>query len=508
MNRDVLKPRALPPVDFAAWMHTRSELGAAVTSRPGLICLTGPEGSGKTYTLRLYKLSVRNLRVGYRMPGEQAEEALQIDLVDQVDATNARVLARDIPPGTVRVLAIRPDVLPAVLQIRPDTKVIQVHRMEDADVRTMVSLRSGHFGLAPDEFTGDAVQELLRLSNGTPRRIDRLFGLAVKHAIEAGLPAVDASHIVMAGMTDRALAVTGPTADAHQIFSNITAETVRHPAAPAAPEEPEPQREPVPPPASPVQHAPEPQRAQPIDPAGARLSGNGPLVPSQRWAFSDLPAQPVDALERAARSRTRGRWGASAGLAAAVLLAIVMLPRPQTQSISSILPTTAERIPSADPALLTTAAAPPQVKQASATPAPAFAGETAVAALTRHFNEYDPVQLFVLHQPRPASSPDPAGPPSAQPPAAVTEADTVQPKQAPPATPQPAVVPARAPSPASAPDPAEADRLLQLARAMESIGQLDDARQMFRASAALGNAEAQQQVAVKSPAAAKRVQSR
>jgi len=131
MNISVVLPRALPPVNFNAWMETCVELAGLLAAPPaagtdqrlagpdstepgsGLIALVGPAGSGKTFTLTAFARvpMVPNRRAGLRRPGQPRDPAMTLDLVDAVDSAGLRRLDDEPAFDGQRVIAIRPGLL-------------------------------------------------------------------------------------------------------------------------------------------------------------------------------------------------------------------------------------------------------------------------------------------------------------------------------------------------------------------------------------------------------------
>ena len=581
MNRAALQPRGLPPVNFSAWMRTRRAFTAAVDAGPGLVCLVGPEGSGKSYTLHLYKLAMIGRRIGLRAPGEAAEAGLEIDLVDNVDAAAAEALAAEMPPDLVRVLSIRTDEMDKLEIVPPEPRIVRMRPMSAADVRGMVKVRRTQFALEADEVAEPAVAELVRLSNGTPRRIDRMFGAAVRRALLENASCVTADYVASAAhgvigqpgqlgaAMDRA-SVANITLD--RINAKVAAEELgvvdagsgsepeRSAPVDAAAAAPPVAMSPIPlppvaePAALPWQPAlvlsdaeegPAPVQEAASDAAPPPVP---PIVPARDVATMSgrRAGVPGAAIARPQRPSWRRAAGAAVVLSVTGLALFAAWQAPRT-------PRTPER-PAATHAVSgqvaqqsVSAPAPSAALPASESAAFASAVPGGSPAVDRkamqRFGVAEPVPPTVFQPPSPppavvaaaaattASPPAPEAAPSA-PPAMVTvqpapappafktiEPALAQPALAQPALAQPALAPPALAPPAMAPpamappvlatvapapalpavatpeDPAKAIRLLQLARAMTSIGQLDDAREILRAAAAMGNAEAKRQIA-------------
>ncbi len=459
MNPNVQQPRALPPVTFPAWVRTRSAFAAAAGAGPGLVHLVGPEGSGKSYTLRLFEVSVSGGRVKRRTPGGAMEPGLAVDLVDDVDGATAEQLATAIPPGTVRVLSMRPD---ALGHVRTGPRVVRVHAMDETDVRTMVATRCGQFAVEPGELAEAAMAELVRLGDGTPRRLDRLLGAALRQALGENAASIEARHVSAAAEALCAQAREGAPLIARDTVAPITAATLqtRIVAAPAFPQ-----------PGSPF-HPPSMASAAGMTPrrqSPGRDLASGPAA---------LPAPPswsvpvgIDGETGSAdisRNRRQGPWlhRAKARVAAAGLVALGVLAAPQAVRMPALLVEPAAPLPSNARPI----AALPVPAWEPASPAPATGPAASAAAL-------------------------PMTPPDSQITRTLGEADPIRPVPADPVLAE--VIPAAHANQAAGQaasarraNPAEATRLLQLARAMASIGQTGDAKEFFNASAAMGSMKA------------------
>ena len=229
MNRDALKPRALPPVNFPAWAQTRTDFATAIASGARLIVVSGADGSGKTYTLRLYQMTLPGRRIGYRLPGDPAAASLEMDLVDAVDPAVARHLAAELPETGIRILATGPEATRMALQAAPGALVVRVHPMVQADVAAMVQARCVQLEVEEDAFLPEALEALHQAGDGTPRRLDRLFGAALRIAIEAGADKVDRAHVDAAAQSNPLPPSTG-AADLPGEGPVTPSATVRHPS--------------------------------------------------------------------------------------------------------------------------------------------------------------------------------------------------------------------------------------------------------------------------------------
>ncbi len=197
----------LPPARFGAWAQTCSDLAAAVAAGPGIVALVGPEGSGKTYTLMDFVHSARGPRSKLRIAGEPMEPGVQVDLIDDVGLEQSALLDSQPAYPSVRVEAMRPEVLPTLLHCHPDAKVVRIHPMTSLDVRIMLETRRRQVGLPHDVLTLKAASCLDRLADGNPKRLDRLFSRAERTARANRSSRISGQHVEQA---DRDLAAVGP----------------------------------------------------------------------------------------------------------------------------------------------------------------------------------------------------------------------------------------------------------------------------------------------------------
>ena len=543
MNRDALQPRALPPANFPAWTRTRTAFAAAIDAGPGVVCLVGPEGSGKTYTLTLYKLYVTGRRIGLRSPGDPMQAELDIDLIDHVDASAAPGLASGLPPGIVRVLSLRPDALDAALRAQSACRVVQVQAMDAEDVRCLVASRCRDFSIEQREVSAAAVAELTQSSQASPRRLDRLFGAAVKHAIQQDAAILTAAHVTMAAWTITAahLAATPAALPAQRatgaaigntpaaapeavatispdlIEAKVTqAELSTAVAVPCQAEQatplvsPEPVSVPAPAaldndlqarPASPVQPVPA------IETGGApgRAKDGVPLpslfgTPSPRArTMATPPGRQMQTRRLVSIGRPRPRGRLSAGAAAllvaglAVWVASPKQQRPDTWRSGAPKPPVPAQLAQLDPQI----ALPQLPARSYVSAAVSRALSVPAAPVAADLVADQTVQSFVVRQwfgemfqapPRDFASAAPAAADEPAPHHAAPPARQVA--QAVPPAPALSIEPPAAPDGESA----KAVRIVQIASTMASIGQMEDAKQMLRAAAAMGNPDAQRQV--------------
>ena len=195
MISDALRPRALPPISYPAWVRTREAFAAAIATGDGLVCLVGRSGSGKTYTLKLYTLSVQGRRVGYRLSDTAVETLLDIDIVDSVNESTVQHLSSYSMPNTVRVISLQPELLDLALHIQPKARVVWMQAMEKSDVEYMVNERCKHLGLEREKLSDEALTAFVQESDGTPRQLDRSIGGALRCAFNNGVENIMANHV-------------------------------------------------------------------------------------------------------------------------------------------------------------------------------------------------------------------------------------------------------------------------------------------------------------------------
>ncbi len=231
MNISVVLPRALPPVNFNAWMETCVELASLLAAPPpggrdqrlagpdatepgsGLIALVGPAGSGKTFTLTAFARApmVPNRRAGLRRPGQPRDPVTTLDLVDAVDSAGLRRLDDELAFDGQRVIAIRPGLLEDVERLHPDVRVVRIRPMAPRDIRTLLEARRTGFGLPEDAITPRALLALERFSAGRPGVLDALYLRTMQIARIAGTPQIAEEHVEQA---NKSLSVD---ATAHQM---------------------------------------------------------------------------------------------------------------------------------------------------------------------------------------------------------------------------------------------------------------------------------------------------
>ena len=197
MNISVALSRALPPVNFVAWMDTCVELASMLAAKPGLVALVGPKGSGKTYTLAAFSHdpTSANRRASLRRPGQPLDPGTALDLVDDVDLEGLERLVAEPAYYGQRVIALRPDTLDALLRVHPNVPVISVRPMSPGDIRTMVDARRIYFRLPADAFTVRAFSALKTYSAGNPEALDDLCTRAIQIARIANASRIAAEHV-------------------------------------------------------------------------------------------------------------------------------------------------------------------------------------------------------------------------------------------------------------------------------------------------------------------------
>lgn len=223
-----MRPRALPPILYPACIRTRNALGAAVNIGPGLVCLVGGSGSGKTYALKLFELAVKGRRVAYRMQDADVGAACDVDMVDDVSSPFARRLSSDNLSGIVRVLSLRPDLLEGVLRIQPSALIVWVRAMEKLDIEFMVNERCDHLGVEKESLTRDVINAFVQASDGTPRRLDQIVGRTLQYVVDEGSMYITASHIEKAACNIVTRAKVYAPVTRQDAFAPITPNTLNY----------------------------------------------------------------------------------------------------------------------------------------------------------------------------------------------------------------------------------------------------------------------------------------
>lgn len=520
MISDALRPRALPPISYPAWVRTCEAFAAAIATGDGLVCLVGRSGSGKTYILKLYSLSVQGRRVGYRLSDTAAETQLDIDIVDSVNKSTVEHLSSSSLPNTVRVISLQPELLDLALHIRPEARVVWMQAMEKSDVEYMVNERCKHLGLEREKLSDEALTAFVQESDGTPKQLDRSIGGALRCAFNDGVENIMANHVAkkLCGNPTQAdlnrpsaesEVVTKITADMlygipvfidttkKQSFSEVqdlikpSSDTtlVNEPARETAPQtfcNPDPM--PVL-----VTHLENGSKSK----LSLDLLIQEQYLPNMIWAagLQEKNASPIKKLRptKAARAIYKTRWQNSINvgvLSAAVIAATLfpMLTMPNTISnmrlFVAINRTKTQRERHSLPTLPTLLSKPSSERAVEMTRVVLNVAPWLEDKLDRQFQALDPVQFAVMQDHKSllvklssfdtetTSTIHPDLPPIAS----ITEAST---------------------SPKSPTSETQIDReksvyLLQLAKTMQLIGQKGDAQELIQASASMGNSEAKQ----------------
>ncbi len=168
------RAKLLEPVRFPSWATTCGRLVAAIAAGPGLVVLVGSEGSGKTYTLLAVATGGGRRSTAIRRPHEAIEPGVSVDMVDGVEPGMLDELVNP-PPGMVRVLAVRPDQLPAIDDRRPDRRVVGVQPMTKRDVRAFLEVRRALLPQSVDAFVLRAFAKLALFTVDRPAVLDQLI---------------------------------------------------------------------------------------------------------------------------------------------------------------------------------------------------------------------------------------------------------------------------------------------------------------------------------------------
>ncbi len=164
----------LRPVYFKAWSVTCAHLSAAIADGPGLVLLVGPEGSGKSYTFAALATGVKNRAINIRRPDEEPRPETAVDMVDPIGAGPLDTL---VTPAfmVVRVLAVRPEQLEAVLDRCPNARVVPMRPMTQRDVRMFVDARRSQMRRSADARTLRAIAALTSFGLTNPGVLDHLI---------------------------------------------------------------------------------------------------------------------------------------------------------------------------------------------------------------------------------------------------------------------------------------------------------------------------------------------
>ena len=519
-----------PPISLRALRATCGDLLNAFASGSKRIALVGPPGSGKTYALDVFSRAVPSSdRAKIRTASQPRADSTVLDLVDAVDDAGLRAIASQSSPSKQiikQIIAIRPQTVPLLKTLMPDVTVVAMRPIGVRDVRTMMEERRKHLRLASGVLTFKALASLERLCEGNPGKLDALAGRSIRIARAASAGRVTAQHVDVAAAEltaeFQAAAAPSPALDPpappsrpgpgpDRAPGNVIAfrRAPAHPgpdsaegaAAPPDPAEddpatrpeaaPAPGRQlwvPAPPPATPPEHRPT-------------------LAASAASAWDRLrqplpPQEPENVAVKRFDSRALRRNAVLIGLpffAAVAICVAYAVTWTETSATDQARPS-AERI-----AVATQTPAAPSLParnpdeidlQFEATKQPAApASPSAVSPAPDSLAPSSP-------PPSPAKSAEaPVAPPSQD---TASAADTLPTQLA-----SKTVLPLTNPTPDAGPetatahhdDQAKAARLLDLAKAMLSIGQTADAWAMLAASAEFGSAEAADLIAARFPAA-------
>ncbi len=511
METNVLRTGA--PSSPTRWRATQTDLAAAMAASD-IVALVGPQGSGKTHALRVLARAAPAGTAKMRIAGEARAPGITLDLVDGMDATPAFA-------GTM-VAAISPHELAPFQLAHPGARIVKLRPMSGDNTRAMIELRRRQLGLPSGAITLRAQAALERRCGGHPGTLDLLLRLADRAVKADQVSRISADHIERAWTE-----LTASSGAAVQPAPSIA------PSAPpkAAAPKPEPKPEAV---AEPAAKAPAPVAVLPQASAmSAWETLNTPLElptapgwstrlplrwPSRRRQVRGLAALVVVA---AVGGATLTQW--EGVTAAAKLQAYADAVSAGTRRYITTLddpwqsrkPPTRTSTPRGGPDSRTASRPPPlalllpEVAPVTA-PIQAQAGPLLPTAPMRD-DELNRSGYFALLHGAAGPSlsdllPHPVLPPALFQDGAALPAPGVAldlAASAPAAPPQPPELTLLAPTPEPQARPPEARpsqdaaavarraaRLLEFGRALVSISEVNDAKKMFEASAALGNAEA------------------
>jgi hypothetical protein len=170
-----------PPVQFEAWMRSRAALELAVAAGPGLVALVAPQGFGKSLLLEAFFHSHPKVAFRPRLPGwapeidHSGDTSVMIDLIDQVDIDALDLFGIEPAFDGVRVVGIRPDALKILRKEQPKIRVVAMPAMSRADIILMINSRYECYDLRSDIFTTAALSSLERICRGNPGVLDDLL---------------------------------------------------------------------------------------------------------------------------------------------------------------------------------------------------------------------------------------------------------------------------------------------------------------------------------------------
>ncbi len=475
---------AFPPISLAALRETCRDLVNAFASGAKRVALVGPPGFGKTYALDVFSRAVSSSgQARIRIASQPRAEDAVLDLVDAVDDAGLRAVASQ-PLSGKQLIAIRPQALPILRTLMPEAVVVTMRPIGARDVRAMLEERRKQLRLPSGVLTFKALALLERLCEGNPGTLDKLMSRSIRIARAANVGRVTAQHVDLAAAE---LAAEAQAAAA--------------PPPPVDPAARQPTWEPVPDnvivfrPALVAKSGPDSAETDAVALASVKadstpLPGAAPVrplsvppppvapPPEHRPAFAASAASAWDRLRQPLPSQAPGqaakRFDSQALRRNAVLVGVPFLA--------------AVAICVGYAVTWTGSDVPDQVKPfsdriAAATPPPVAPN---VAA-----GKPDEVELQFDDAKQPAIPPRPQpGPPPAQ----------AERKPAAPQTQLASKMVPSLPTPGLDTNPehqAKAAHLLDLGKAMLSIGQTNDARAMLVASAELGSAEAADLIAAR-----------
>ena len=514
---------ACPPISLTALRATCGDLLNAFASGAKRIALVGPPGSGKTYALDVFSRAAPSSdRAKVRTASQPRAGGAVLDLVDAVDDDGLRAIAAQSSPGK-QIIAIRPQTVPLLRTLMPDVAVVAMRPIGARDVRAMMEERRKHLRLASGVLTLKALASLERLCEGNPGKLDALAGRSIRIARAAGAGRVTAQQVDAASaelaaefqataapslLLDPPAPSSRPGLGPDRAPGNVIAfrrtpaipgsDGAQGDAAPPDPAEADPATRP--------EATPARQLWVPPPPAATPPEQRPTLAASAASAWDRLrqplpPQEPEDVAVKRFDSRALRRNAVLVGLpffAAVAICAAYAVTWTETSAPDPAKPS-AERIAVATqtPAAPSLPASKPdefdlqfETAKQRAAPASSPAGSPTPDALA-------------------PSSPPPSPAKSAEAPVAPLSQDLASAADAlPTQLGSKTVLPSTNPTPNAGPEAApahhgdqeKAAHLLDLAKAMLSIGQTADARAMLAASAELGSTEAADLMAARFPA--------
>jgi len=165
------------PVRYGSFKATMAEVARAILEGPGRIILVGPCGSGKTTMLHelvheIGKPIASILNLGYPI-----SHNTRLGIYDNVDEAGLHLLEPGGQFPEILLIAVRREVLDAVVRLFPRSKIVNMMTMSIEDVAQMIEERSRQLKLPAGIFTPWAITELAALSDGCPGRLDQMIHL-------------------------------------------------------------------------------------------------------------------------------------------------------------------------------------------------------------------------------------------------------------------------------------------------------------------------------------------